>query len=468
MATGPQGSQEVCHPWRCKYSTLFDPRIYETAYRTVRYRSGKRKIREGIDEYTIDSFSRGMVPLIIKGMSDRSFQFQPLRKEYLAQGEGKPLLIGTPSLTDDVIQEALRLILEPAFEHTQMFQRSARSTLQTIRKWTGTAWMVTGNMNGFLDDVDHAVLGHLIMREVKDQQILDLYWKLVRAGFVNNGGRETHNMTGVSKAGVLSTLFTEIYLNEFDIWMKEFASSLSDPGGVEYGSYPSRSNFKTMVKSQDKYDKNYNVQVLKQDRQDGGTRIHYIRYADQWVVGVDGPKSLAIKIRDNIKMVMKENLKLEVNNRIMITHLATHKCKFLGTLIGARNAKYTESLVGKRAQNAYGRIFLEAPINEIVSKLVEQGFAATPEWPRGMSAWIHLEAEEIIRRYRAMSRGVLSYYSHVDNKNMLQRVFWLLRYSAIFTLCRKWRMTTTALFKKLGTTSKYGDFLKGKINSPAW
>jgi hypothetical protein len=64
-----------------------------------------------------------------------------------------------------------------------------------------------------------------------------------------------------------------------------------------------------------------------------------------------------------------------------------------------------------------------------------------------------------------ITKGLMEYYSIVDNKNMMRRVFWILRFSAAFTLCRKWRMSTRALFKKLANDPHYEDFLKGRMTS---
>jgi len=267
-------------------------------------------------------------------------------------------------------------------------------------------------------------------------------------GLVNSGNQEPHNLTAVSKGGILWPLFTDIYFSDFDVWLQDLSSSLE----------------RQLLKGGNKLRKG-----IERGIQGGGTRIHYIRYGDQWLVGVDGPKSVAVEIKDDIAMYLNMNLKLNIeNDDIAITHLATEKCKYLGMLISTRDRKYTESLVGESADYAYGQIVLEAPINELVTKLVERGFAVNPEYPRGMSGWIHLEAEEIMRRYRSIIRSLMNYYSIVDNKNMLRRVFWILRFSAIFTLCRKWRMSTRALFKKLATDPKYADFLKGRVASSKW
>lgn len=403
--------------WACKYATFFDPTIYEVAYRNMR-KKAKWKHKAALHEDTIQQ--------VIQQMKDRSFQFQPYEIEYI---DGKP--VGAPSFTEELVQEVLRLILEPVFPKSQ----SAQATLQRIRTWTGTTWLITPNTPRLLRNLDQRVLGDIIMRAVKDQQLLDLYWKLVNAGLLKTDSQERHNITGVSKGGKLWPLFTNAYLSEFDAHLHNFASSISTP-------------------------------VITPDP---SLEIHYIRYGDQWAVGVDGPKSLAVKTRDEISSYLNGNLKLQIDDdSVTITHLASKKVKFLGVLIGTRDKKYVESLVGERAERAIGRIVLEAPVNEIVSKLVDRGFAVNPEFPRGMSGWIHLEAEEILRRYTKIMRGLMQYYSIVDNKNMMRRVFWMLRFSGIFTLCRKWRISTRALFKKLVNEPQYESFLKGRITSSYW
>lgn len=461
------GSQNFCHDFQCKYSSLFDPRIYKTAYRKVQSHSRKRPMRGGSGgKLELDIFSVRMIPSIINQMKDRSFQFQPLHTEFVQQGNAKMLPVGTPSILDKVVQEAFRSMLEPVFE--QKFTelnfgykpvQTAFSTLRDIRSWTGTTWLIAGSKIGILDSMDHEILGNLIMKEVKDQQILDLYQKLVRAGLVNNSKQQHHNLTGVSKGRILWPLFVNIYLHEFDVWLKKLTLRISTgDDALNLGFENTLDTCQNLSLERERVDGQgkHNQEVTTKVH----TEIHYARYADQWVVGVDGPKRLAVQIKDEILVFLTKDLNLQLcKDDITITHLGSDKAKFLGTLIGTRNKKYTESLVKGRAERAFGRIFLEAPINELVQKLVDRGFANDHDWPRGMSAWIHLEPEEIMRRYRAITQGLLRYYSMVDNKNMMRRIIWILRFSAAFTLCRKWRISTAALFRKLATTQGLGDFI---------
>jgi hypothetical protein len=48
-----------------------------------------------------------------------------------------------------------------------------------------------------------------------------------------------------------------------------------------------------------------------------------------------------------------------------------------------------------------------------------------------------MKPEELIVRFNAISRGYMNYYSFVDNKRMMQFITWILKYSFVFTLCRK-------------------------------
>jgi len=110
------------------------------------------------------------------------------------------------------------------------------------------------------------------------------------------------------------------------------------------------------------------------------TRVHYVRYADNWIVGVTGKKETAIQIKEKISLYLKEILKFDLNeNRINIAHLTIHGASFLGTEIKvtARNLRSEYVKRGKiftRLSNN-GRIKLYAPIKNLIKKLKNAGFA---------------------------------------------------------------------------------------------
>lgn len=116
------------------------------------------------------------------------------------------------------------MFLEPVFEPKMVDEsyefklgRSAHLALKTICKQTSITWLIEGNIEGYSDNIDYTNLASLFMGEVKDQQILDLYWELVCAKFVNNRKQELHNLTGVLQGRILSPLLSKIYLHKFDV-----------------------------------------------------------------------------------------------------------------------------------------------------------------------------------------------------------------------------------------------------------
>src|SRR5213594_3378498 len=72
-----------------------------------------------------------------------------------------------------------------------------------------------------LDTIPHRKLMKCVKRRIQDHNILDLLWKCLRAGVLENG--EFHNtMTGTPQGGIISPLLANIYLHELDTYMHKY------------------------------------------------------------------------------------------------------------------------------------------------------------------------------------------------------------------------------------------------------
>jgi retron-type reverse transcriptase len=87
--------------------------------------------------------------------------------------------------------------------------------------------MIEGDIKGYFDNIDHHILASLLKKQIKDTNLMDLYWKLVNAGYVNDG-KFTRTNLGVPQGGVLSPLLSNIYLHEFDIFMNSLIENYSN------------------------------------------------------------------------------------------------------------------------------------------------------------------------------------------------------------------------------------------------
>lgn len=456
-----------------KYNSLFHPRIYKIAYEIVKSKKGNTT--PGVDNATLDGIGLPWIDKTIESMKNRSYKFQPAVRKYIPKPNGKLRPLGIPTPKDKVVQQAIRMLIEPLFEphflnssHGFRPGRSAHTALREIRQWTGITWAIEGDIKGCFDNVDHHVLEQLLKNKIKDDNLIGLYWKAVNAGYVNNGSLEPHSLTGVPQGGVLSPFLSNVYMHELDAFVEELKSKYKHTpnkrGVIQNPEYTKILKRLEKLRAEGN-GRSIREAELERDRIPSvirtGTRIYYVRYADDWIIGVRGPKELAVKLKSEVEIFLRDKLRLELSkDKTAITHLPTEKAFFLGTIIRRHGKRYLEGLTKKRGQRrvrgSNSRIILECPVNKIVTKLVDQGYAhKSDQKPKAITKWIYMKPEEIILRYNAVIRGYLNYYSFVNNRNMLQRIVWILSFSAIFTFCRKWNISPRKVFKKLGNPPKY-------------
>lgn len=98
------------------------------------------------------------------------------------------------------------------------------------------------------------------------------------------------------------------------------------------------------------------------------------------------------------------------------------------------------------------RPILDAPVKEIVQRLINQNYATKAGEPTRNARFINHQLADIINHYRAVERGILNYYSLANNYGRLAaRVHFILKYSCVLTLASKMKLKTKKkVFKKYG------------------
>ena len=192
-----------------------------------------------------------------------------------------------------------------------------------------------------------------------------------------------------------------------------------------------------------------------------GTRIYYVRYADDWVVGVLGDKATANKLKREISEYLRTELLLELSQeKTKVTNLSDDRAKFLGVEFHIPKPK--ESKVVKRrmsngrkvaARVNHTRVYFKAPMREIFLDLRKAGFTKNDKGvPGSISKWIFLEHRAILLRYNAVARGYANYYSFVDNyRAIVSMIEYTLLHSCAKTLARKFGLgSRSAVFQRFG------------------
>lgn len=188
---------------------------------------------QGTDSETLDGTSNAVLEKLSKELLSNEFQFRPARRVHIPKSNGntRPLAIASPR--DKIVQEAMRLVLEPIFEptfsdasHGFRPKRGCHSALNRISKWTGITWAIEGDIKSYFPTVDHHILGDLLQKRITDQRFMDLYWKLVRAGYLEKNVQTIPEL-GVPQGSLVSPLVSNIYLHEFDTFMEGLIDKLS-------------------------------------------------------------------------------------------------------------------------------------------------------------------------------------------------------------------------------------------------
>lgn len=185
-------------------------------------------------------------------------------------------------------------------------------------------------------------------------------------------------------------------------------------------------------------------------------RIKYVRYADDWIIGINGPRRLAETIRHDVGQFLAEQLKLTLSpDKTHVRHAKSEEAFFLGTRIriGATTPKImTISRNGKsfKKRVAGWTPKLLAPTERLVERLASRNFCTAKGAPLTKGAWVTLDDDQIVGQYASVLRGLTNYYSFVDNFGALSRVQYILQHSAAKTLAAKHRSKVPQIFRKHG------------------
>lgn len=192
------------------------------------------------------------------------------------------------------------MILEPIYEadfsQYSFGFRPDRCTMDAIKCviWSAQEskkcfWIVEGDISSYFDTINHRRLIKILRRRIKDEKIIRLIWKFLRAG-VMEGKLFGDTKLGTPQGGIISPLLANIYLSELDKYMAKY----------------------TGLSAKEKTNR----------RKQGQANFVYVRYADDFIGLCNGTRRQAEELKEELYTFLKEDLRLNLSKeKTKITHL---------------------------------------------------------------------------------------------------------------------------------------------------
>lgn len=471
------------------YRLFFNAELFYVAYQRIYAKPGN--MTEGADGATIDEMSLSRIAKLIESLKNESYQPVPSRRTYIPKKDGKKRPLGIPSFNDKLVQEVLRMILESIFEkqfenssHGFRPNKSCHTALVQVQKnFTATKWFIEGDIKGFFDNINHDALIKVLRKRINDERFLRLIRKFLNAGYLEEWVfHKTYS--GTPQGGIISPILANIYLDQLDKYMKEyitkFDKGIKRKDNVQYFRLSRKIaklayKLETITDESEKLSRIMNIKAIAGERRAFPSvdemdseyrRIKYVRYADDFLIGVIGSKSDCEQIKKDIKIFLQEKLGLELSEeKTLITH-GSKPARFLGYDIFVRKSS-DQTKRGERSgvlRRVYGKkIVLNLPLEAMKKKLAEYE-AITYITHNGHETWkplsriklINNDDLEILDAYNAELRGFHNYYAIANNSSAINSFKHIMQYSLFKTFAKKYRMTTRQAIAKLRIGKNFG------------
>lgn len=288
-------------------------------------------------------------------------------------------------------KRALTLALEPIWEsdfHRNSYgfrpRRGVRHAIQAAtlqmtdtQKARKGRWVIEGDLASYFDKVHHRKLVGCVKRRIRDRRLIQLLWRLLRAGHVDKGMLSVSS-EGVPQGSVASPLLANILLNELDQYME--ANYLGRKARNR------RRGWNQSVKDQ--------TPIAMREQRNLRPCVSYVRYADDFLVIVKGTRKEAEAIREELRSFLWGELELTLNmEKTKITHV-NDGFAFLG-----------HRIIRKPGNRGHWRVVTGIPWKNY------RRFA--DEIKRLLSGNHHIDGIDMIKQINRKIDGWTGFYRHV-------------------------------------------------------
>ena len=336
------------------------------AYEYVAQNTGSKMA--GCDGINMSEFEADLdnnLSRLCEALRSETFVACPVRRVYIPKSNGKVRPLGIPSIRDRIVQEAVRMALEPIYEagfsQYSFGFRPNRCTMDAIKAITWTTqerkkyfWVIEGDISAYFDTINHRKLMRLLRKKISDERLLSLVWKFLRAGVMERRLFKDTNL-GTPQGGIISPLLANVYLHELDKYMERYTGIPSSGKRVR--------------------------------RKTGLANYAYVRYADDFVILSNGTREQVKEMREEVRNFLASTLYLSLSmEKTRITHL-NDGFDFLGFTIRrsmGHNGMKTKVLISRKGEEKHLRVIQAATSSSAHEDSVTLKIKATQQNHRRM------------------------------------------------------------------------------------
>lgn len=333
-------SKEGDEPFYNLIDLMLNEQTIITAIHNIKSNKGSKTA--GIDGNTIDYYLnmpyKELISLV--NVHLKNYSPLPIKRKNIPKANGKTRPLGIPTMIDRIIQEVVRIVIEPILEakfyvHSygyRPYRKASHAMAEIIDRInrSHTYFAIEGDIKGFFDNLNHNKMVEILWNlGIRDKRVLAIIKKMLKAGVIEEDKRLYPTDVGTAQGGIISPLLANAYLNNFDHLIN-----------------------KMYMENPYSYSKNGKLVADKRAKLGQSCKkVFLIRYADDWVI-LCNTKWKAQSVLRYVTKYFKAQLKLDLSEeKTLITDIRKQRAKFLGFEFFAEKSRYQDKIVGKFIPN---------------------------------------------------------------------------------------------------------------------
>jgi RNA-directed DNA polymerase len=213
--------------WHSLIDKVYRPETLELGWDQVKRNAGAA----GVDRMSVERFAQGRnqyLAELAQSLRDGSYRPLPVRRVYIPKGK-KQRPLGIPAVKDRVVQAALKLVIEPIFEHefesrSYGFRpgRGCKDALREVDRHikAGYCWVVDADLQSYFDTIPHDPLLTKVGSRIGDGRVMALIQGFLKQDIMENLKRWTPT-SGSPQGAIISPLLANVYLHDLDAEMRK-------------------------------------------------------------------------------------------------------------------------------------------------------------------------------------------------------------------------------------------------------